>query len=319
MAELEGGFGAIAMPSGLAAIAGVYGALVSAGDHVLVSDSVYQPNRSFCLGPLRRLGIDVEFYDPVVGSEIAGLLRPTTALVFIESPGSLTFEIQDLPAIAEAAHAAGALVVADNTWATPLFCRVLDLGADIAIHAATKYISGHSDLMLGVIVAKSEELYQRIRRETQLFGYCAGPDDLFLATRGLRTLPLRMRRHGETAVTLARWLSGHPMVERVIHPALETDPGHDLWSRDFRGSSGLFGVLMRPCPPEALASMFNAFELFGMGGSWGGFESLCVPARPVRSARPWTAAGQLIRLHAGLEAPADLIADLERALSRLSS
>ena len=318
VAELEGGFGACALPSGLAAIAGCYAAFLAAGDHVLVSDSVYQPNRSFCQGPLRSFGVEIEFFDPRLGGRIADLFRPETKLVFLESPGSLTFEVQDIPAIAEAAHRAGLLVAADNTWATPLYCRVLDLGADIAVHAGTKYFSGHSDLMIGAIVAKNEDLYQRIRYNTQLFGYCCGPDDLFLATRGLRTLCLRMARHYETALRLADWLAVHPAVEKVLYPARPDHADHDLWRRDFTGASGLFGAVLKPCGEAALAAMLNESAYFGMGYSWGGYESLCVPAKPLRTASSWPAEGQLLRFHAGLEDPDDLIADLAAGFDRLA-
>ena len=319
VAELEGGFGACALPSGLAAIAGCYSALLGSGDHLLVADSVYQPNRSFCLGPLRSFGVEVEFFDPDLGAGITRLFRPETKLIFLESPGSLTFEVQDIPQIAAAARAAGILVAADNTWATPLYCRVLDLGADIAIHAGTKYFSGHSDLMIGVIVAKSEDLYHRIRHQTQLFGYCCGPDDLFLATRGLRTLSLRMARHFETALRLTDWLAAQDRVEKVLYPARPDHPNHQLWRRDFSGASGLFGAVLKPCSDAGLAALLDGLAYFGMGFSWGGYESLCVPGLPVRTATSWQSAGPLLRLHAGLEDAEDLIADLAAGFARLET
>jgi cystathionine beta-lyase len=319
VASLEGGYGAIAMPSGLAAIAGTYAALMKTGDHVLVSDSVYQPNRAFCEGPMKDLGVEAEFYDPRIGADIAALLRPNTRLVFVESPGSLTFEVQDLPAISAAAHAMGVLVVADNTWASPVFCRALDLGADVVVHAATKYLVGHADAMLGVIVTATEDLFTQIRARTQRFGYCVGPDDLYLGLRGVRTLSVRMARHNATALRLAQWLDGRPEVERVFYPALPEDPGHDLWKRDFSGASGLFGLALKPCTEGQLAAFLDGMELFGMGFSWGGFESLCLASDPgpIRSAVAWKTSGPCLRIHAGLEDPEDLMDDLDAAFRRL--
>ncbi len=321
VAALEGGFGGIAVPSGLAAIAGAYLGLVKAGDHVLVSDSVYNPNRAFCDGPLTDFGVEVEYYDPLIGAGIAALMRPNTKLVFVESPGSITFEVQDLPAIAEQAHDAGALVVADNTWASPLFCRPLDLGCDVVIHAATKYFNGHSDAMLGVIVAKTEALYHTLRDRTQRYGYAVGPDDVYLNLRGLRTLSVRLARHQESALQVALWLSVQREVERVLHPGLPDDPGHDLWKRDFAGASGLFGVILKPVPETALDRMLDGLRLFGMGYSWGGYESLCVPTAPAkaRTATTWSSDGPSLRVYVGLEDANDLIDDLKAGLQRLSA
>ena len=319
VAALEGGFGAVALPSGLAAVAASYLAFTARGDHILVSDSVYQPNRNFCEGPLKDFDVETEFYDPCVGADIAKLIRPNTRLVFVESPGSLTFEVQDLPAIATAAHARGVLVLADNTWASPLYCRALDLGADLAIHAGTKYLVGHADAMLGVIVAKSEELYQQVRTRSQLYGYAVGPDDIYLGLRGIRTLSLRLARHQETGLKLARWLQTRPEVAEVFHPALPESTGHPLWRRDFKGASGLFGLALKPCSETQVAALLDGLKLFGMGFSWGGYESLCVFTNPkdIRSAVPWRHEGPTLRIHAGLEDAEDLISDFAAGLDRL--
>lgn len=318
VAGLEGGYGALTLPSGLAAIAGALLGFVRAGDHILVTDAVYYPTRGFCDEILAGLGVEVTYYDPLVGAEIAKLIRPETRLVFTESPGSLTFEVQDVPAIAAAAQRAGVLVLMDNTWATPLYCKPFALGADVSIHAATKYIVGHADAMLGLIVT-GERHYDHIRLATQRLGYAAGPDDAYLALRGFRTLSVRLERHQATALALAEWLQGRPEVARVMHPALPDDPGHALWRRDFSGSSGLFGLVLHPCSEAALAAMLDHMELFSMGYSWGGYESLMIPTTPAhgRSATTWDHPGPSMRIHAGLEAVEDLIADLEAGFARL--
>lgn len=318
VAALEGGDRALALPSGLAAIAATLTALLKAGDHLLVVDSVYEPVRTLCDRTLARFGIETTYYDPHVGAGIAELITPATRIVYVESPGSLTFEVQDIPAIAAAAHAAGALVVMDNTWATPLFFKSFRHGVDVSIHSATKYIGGHSDLMLGLVVTK-EPLGRTIKTSAHAMGYAAAPDDCYLALRGLRTLSVRLRRHQETGLALARWLQGRPEVARVLHPALPEDPGHALWRRDFAGASGLFGVVLNPYPKEAVAAMLDGLRLFGMGFSWGGYESLILPVKPetCRTATRWDAPGPVLRLHAGLEDPADLIADLEQGFERL--
>lgn len=320
VAELEGADQAIALPSGLAAITATLIAFLSAGDHLLMVDTVYGPVRKFCDNHLARLGIETSYYDPLTGAGIADLMRPNTRVVYVESPGSLTFEVQDVPAIAEVAHAAGAKVVMDNTWATPLFCKPFRLGVDVSLHAATKYIVGHSDAMLGLIVT-SNELFPTLKPTVHAFGHAAAPDDCYLALRGLRTLSVRLQRHQSTALELARWLQQRPEVARVMHPGLPDDPGHPLWRRDFMGASGLFGVVLQPVPRYALAAMVDGMKLFGMGFSWGGYESLILPVRPqtVRSAKPWTTAGPVLRIHAGLEDPDDLIADLEAGFERLNA
>lgn len=318
VAALEGGDRALALPSGLAAIAATLTALLKAGDHLLMVDSVYEPVRTLCDRTLARFGIETTYYDPHVGAGIAELITPATRIVYVESPGSLTFEVQDIPAIAAAAHAAGALVVMDNTWATPLFFKSFRHGVDVSIHSATKYIGGHSDLMLGLVVAK-EAHGRRIKTSAHAMGYAAAPDDCYLALRGLRTLSVRLHRHQETGLALARWLQGRPEVARVLHPALPEDPGHALWRRDFTGASGLFGVVLNPYPKEAVAAMLDGLRLFGMGFSWGGYESLILPVKPetCRTVTRWDAPGPLLRLHAGLEDPADLIADLDQGFERL--
>jgi cystathionine beta-lyase len=320
IATLEGGTRALALPSGLAAISATLMSLLSAGDHLLMVDSVYGPVRSLCDRTLARFDIETTYYDPLIGDGIAALIRPNTRLVYLESPGSLTFEVQDVAAIAAAAHAKGALGVVDNTWATPLFFRPIRYGADVVIHAATKYIVGHSDVMLGVVVVREAALYRPIKLSSHALGYCAAPDDCYLALRGLRTLSVRLQRHQENALALARWLRGRPEVARVLYPALPEDPGHALWSRDFTGASGLFSIVLRPCSAAAVAAMIDGMRLFGLGVSWGGYESLILPVRPElsRTASPWAAAGPVLRLHAGLEAVADLIADLEAGFARLA-
>ncbi|HYW02856.1 MAG TPA: cystathionine beta-lyase [Gammaproteobacteria bacterium] len=318
MAELEGAHGAVAVSSGLAAIALCLCAFVQRGDHLLVSDNVYGPTRRFCDGTLAGFGVETTYFDPAAGAGIAGLFRENTRLVFMESPGSLTFEVQDVPAIAAAARRRGVLSAIDNTWATPLYFNAIAHGVDLSIHAATKYIVGHSDAMLGVINA-TEGAWEPLRRRVAAFGNCPGADELYLGLRGLRTLGVRLARHQETALALADWLSGRPGVQRVLYPALPSDPGHALWKRDFAGASGLFGVLLEPVPDAALARMLDHLELFGMGYSWGGFESLILPTRPepLRSAVPWREEGTLLRIHAGLEDPDDLRRDLEAGLERL--
>jgi cystathionine beta-lyase len=318
LARLEGGDHALVLPSGVAAIVATLLAHCGAGDHLLMVDSVYGPARSMCDTLLRRLGIETEFYDPRIGPGIDRLIRPNTTLVYLESPGSLTFEVQDLPAIAAVAHRHGAAVAIDSTWATPLFHNPLALGADIVIHAATKYIVGHSDAMLGALVMRKDS-YMPLRLTATALGYSVAADDCYLGLRGLRTLSVRLQRHQQTGLALAAWLQGRPEVERVIHPALPDHPDHNLWRRDFRGASGLFAVQLKPCPRPAMAAMLDGMRLFRMGFSWGGFESLILLADPtsIRTAVPWRTGGPLLRIHAGLEDPADLVADLEAGLERL--
>jgi cysteine-S-conjugate beta-lyase len=313
---LEGGARTVLCPSGLGAITTAILSVCGAGDHLLATDSCYGPTRSFCDKTLARLSIETTYYNPLIGSGIGNLFRTNTRAVFCESPGSLTFEVQDVPAIARVAHERGASVLIDNTWATPLFFRPFEHSVDISIQAVTKYVGGHADVMLGYVTA-NEAHAQRVKDTNEELGLCAGGDECFLALRGLRTLPVRLARHQQTAVTLARWLAERPEVTRVLHPALEGDPGHAIWRRDFSGSSGLFGLILKPVTSSALAAFFDGFSCFGLGYSWGGYESLIVPAHMKRTVRPFAAEGPLLRIHAGLEDPDDLLADLERGFDRL--
>lgn len=317
MVEIEGGHRAVTLPSGLAAVAVALMACVKSGDHVLVTDSCYGPTRRFCQRTLARYGVETTFYDPAIGAGIAELMKPNTRVVYLESPGSLTFEVQDFPAIARVARERGAAVLHDNTWATGVFFRSFDHGADLVIQAATKYPGGHSDVLLGAVVA-SEAWWPRLRDMSRDFGQTAGPDDLFLAIRGIRTLETRLRQHERSALHVAQWLRTQPGVKRVLHPALPDDPGHALWKRDFLGATGLFGVELAPCGREKLAAFVQGLDCFAIGYSWGGYESLIVPAHVerMRTARPWTG-GPLVRLHIGLEDPGDLCADLGRGLERM--
>jgi cystathionine beta-lyase len=320
IAEIEGGTRTLLTPSGLSAIAATLLAFASAGDEVLVSDSVYRPTRRFCDHVLKRLGVKTIYYDPLIGAGIKKLLGPKTKLVFTESPGSQTFEVQDIPAIAKAAHEAGAMVVLDNTWATPLYFKPFTHGVDVSIQAATKYVVGHADAMLGAITA-SENATHIVEKAHDELGLCPGPEDVYLGLRGLRTLSVRLARHQQSGLELARWLKARPEVARVLHPALPSDPGHALWRRDFTGASGLFSIVLKPASRAALAAMLDGLSLFGMGYSWGGFESLILPFDPsdYRTATNWQAEGPAIRLHVGLEDVEDLKADLEAGFARLAA
>lgn len=319
VAQLEGGHAAVALPSGLAGIAAALAAFAHSGAHILIADSVYQPTRNFCDRRLRPLGVDIEYYDPSIGPAIAGLIRPETTAVFCESPGSHTFEMQDIPAIAAAAHAKGVAVLADTTWGTPYFFRAFEHGVDISIHAGTKYISGHSDVMMGIVVT-NEQYWLKLRRAVADYGYCVSPDDCYLALRGLRTIGVRMRQQQHSALKIARWLQARPEVLRVLYPALEDDPGHAIWKRDFSGAASLFGVILKPASDRAVTALIDSLALFGIGSSWGGFESLAIRADPgkYRSATQWNPGGPLLRLHIGLEDADDLIADLEQGLAFLT-
>ena len=318
VAALEGGRGALAVPSGLAATTLPLLALLNAGDHLLVTDSVYGPTRRFCNNHLTRLGVEVSYYDPLIGAGIEREIRANTRVVFAESPGSLTFEVQDLPAIAAVAHARGSLLVLDNTWATPLYFRAFDHGVDVSVHAGTKYIGGHSDLLIGLIVA-SDAVLPRLQRLWTDTGVTASSDDCFLALRGLRTLAVRLARHQASALRIAAWLRDQPEVAEVFYPALPGCRGHELWKRDFTGACGLFGVMLRPAPKARLDAMLNGLRWFKLGVSWGGFESLILPidVARARSVTRWEPGGPYLRLHVGLEDPDDLIADLGDGLARL--
>lgn len=320
VAALDGAYRTLAVGSGVAAVTAAILAFIKGGDHVLMVDNVYGPTRKFCDTLLGRFGVETTYYDPLVGAGIAALIRPNTRVVFLESPGSLTFEMQDVPAIAAAAKRAGVATIMDNTWATSLFFKPLAHGVDVAVQAATKYLGGHSDLMLGVI-SMQEAHYGRIRNSLNELGHHAAPDDCYLAQRGLRTLSVRLRRHQETGIALARWLQRRPEVARVYHPALPDDPGHALWRRDYAGASGLFSFELKPIARHALAAMVDGMKLMGMGYSWGGYESLMLPSNPapMRSTLPWKDHGPLLRVHAGLEDPDDLIADLEAGFARMNA
>lgn len=319
LATLEGADHALITASGLAAITTTLLALLKAGDHVLLPDSIYSSARGFVKNELPRLGIDVEFYDPTLGAGIEKLVKPTTAMIYCESPGSLTFEMQDIPAIAAVARAHGAVLVADNTWATPLLQRPFELGVDVSIHSCTKYIAGHSDLVMGAIIC-NEKHYGAIKRAHRNLGAVSGGDNAYLALRGLRTLAVRLKRHEQHALEVAQWLETVPEVKRVLYPALASDPGHALWKRDMTGASGLFAIEIPPTDASTLGAMLDPLQHFGMGYSWGGYESLIIAYNPakLRSATPqWSEDRTFLRLHIGLEAPSDLIADLDAAFARL--
>ena len=319
IAALEGGHAALAVPSGLAATTLPLLALANPGDHVLVTDNVYGPTRRFCDNHLRRLGVDVSYFDPLAGAAIEREFRANTRLVFAESPGSLTFEVSDIPAFAAVAHARGAKLVLDNSWATPLGFRAFDHGVDVSVHAATKYIGGHSDVLLGAIVA-SASTYRPLFRIWTDMGVTASSDDCFLGLRGLRTLAVRLDRHRDNALAVARWLATRAEVRQVLYPPLPESPGHALWTRDFTGASGLFGVVLQPVDKARIDAMLNGMRLFGMGWSWGGFESMIIPTWPenARTVTRWSPGGPCLRLAVGLEDSADLIADLEAGFGRLA-
>jgi len=307
-------------PSGLAAISTTLLAVLKAGDHLLVCDNSYRPTRNFCNGVLARYGVETTYYDPSIGAGIARVFRPNTRAVVVEAPGSQSFEMPDIPAISAVAHDKGALVIDDNTWATPLYHRSLDQGVDISMQAATKYIGGHSDIMFGTISA-NPKAWPLIAETIRLLGVCAGPDDVFLALRGLRTLSVRLEQHQRSALDIARWLAMRPEVLRVLHPGLENDPGHAIWKRDFTGASGLFSIVLKPAPQQAVDALLDAVKLFGMGYSWGGFESLIIPfdCSDYRTATKWSPGGPTLRLHIGLEHVDDLKADLERGFAAFNA
>ncbi|GLQ07535.1 cystathionine beta-lyase [Sneathiella chinensis] len=319
VAELEGGYRTQVFPSGLAACAHALQAFLKTGDHILMTDNVYGPTRAFCDTVLKRFGVETTYYDPLVGAGIAELMRPETRVVFTESPGSQTFEMSDIPAIAEVAHKKGAVVMMDNTWASPLYYKPFEHGVDVSIQAGTKYIVGHSDVMLGTVTT-TQEHWATLQAGANLTGQTAGPDDVYLAQRGLRTLSVRLKQHMENGIRVAEWLKGRPEVHSVLHPALSDHPGHDLWKRDFLGASGLFSIQLKALPKPALAAFMDNLELFGMGYSWGGYESLIIYADPSshRTATSWDNTNPLVRLHIGLESTDDLIADLENGFARLN-
>jgi cysteine-S-conjugate beta-lyase len=322
LAELEGPqcAGVALLPSGLAAISTALFSLLRAGDHLLVTDSAYGPTRNFCEHILSRFGVTTTYYDPLLGAGINEHFRDNTRAVYLEAPGSLSFEMQDVPAIARVAHDKGALVVMDNTWATPLYFRPLEYGVDLAVQAGTKYIGGHSDVMLGTISANPATV-AALKSTVRYTGLCEGPDDVYLGLRGLRTLSVRLERHYRSGLEVARWLAQRPEVLRLLHPAMPGDPGHAIWKRDFTGASGLFSMVLKPVPQKAVFAFLDTLELFGIGASWGGYESLAIPfdCAPLRTATRWQPGGPTVRFHIGLEAVEDLLADLERGFAALAA
>jgi cystathionine beta-lyase len=318
--ELEGGAGVVLTPSGLSAITTAILSVVKAGDNLLVTDSAYAPTRKFCNDILAPLGVETTYYDPTAGSAIEKLLKPNTRAIFLEAPGSLSFEMQDVPAITGIARKHGAVTIMDNTWATPLYFKPHDFGIDLSLAAGTKYLVGHADANIGWISA-TEKFWPRLKDTHGSLGMCPGPEDVFLSLRGLRTLAIRLARHMESGLKVARWLQGLPEVARMLHPALESDPGHAIWKRDFKGACGLFGVVLKPCSSQAVTAFIEGLELFGIGASWGGFESLAIPfdVTKIRTATKWSPGGPTVRLHIGLEDTGDLIADLERGFTALKA
>ncbi|MBV8938765.1 MAG: cystathionine beta-lyase [Alphaproteobacteria bacterium] len=317
IAALEGVEHAIALGSGMAAIAAAVSAFVAAGDHILVTDSVYGPMRRYCDQMLSRFGVETTYYNPEIGGGIASLLKQNTKVVYCESPGSLTFEMQDIPAIVKAAHTKGAIVIADNTWATPLYFNAFAHGVDVSMHSATKYIGGHSDLLMGTLACRPAH-YKRLLYAARNFGATPAADNCYLALRGLRTMALRLRQHQASAMKIAAWLAARPEVEEVYYPALPGSRGHALWKRDMTGACGLFSVLLKPVAHEKLRAFIDGLKYFGLGYSWGGFESLLIPCNleKVRAVQ-LPKEGTLVRLHIGLEDPEDLMKDLEAGFARL--
>jgi cysteine-S-conjugate beta-lyase len=320
LTSLEGGAGIVLTPSGLSAITTALFSQVKAGDNLLVTDSAYFPTRHFCDTALTKLGVEVTYYNPLAGGAIEKLFKPNTRAIFLEAPGSLSFEMQDVPAIVQAAKRHGAATLMDNTWATPLYFKPHEFGVDLSLAAGTKYLGGHADVNLGWVSA-TEKFFPALKDVHGTLGLCPGPEDVFLSLRGLRTLAVRLDRHMASALKVARWLQSRPEVLRVLHPALENDPGHAIWKRDFKGASGLFSFVLQPdYSTKVVAAFIEALDLFGIGASWGGFESLAIPydCTKLRSATKWAPGGPAVRLHIGLEDADDLIADLERGLSQLA-
>lgn len=321
LTELEpGAVGTMLYPSGVAAIAGALLSVLKRGDELLMVDSTYEPTRAFCTHVLAPMGVTTRYYDPLIGAGIADLFTDATRAIFLESPGSLTMEIQDIPAIVAAAQERGIVTLLDNTWATPLLFPAIGKGVDFSILSCTKYIAGHSDLMMGSVTTTAEH-WEKLRRTAQLHGQCVGPDDAWLAARGLRTLGVRLKAHGKNSLAVARWLKDQPQVARVLHPALPDCSGHALWQRDFTGASGLFSFVLNGGDDAARARLIDGLVHFGIGFSWGGYESLALPVDPasIRTATRWQAKGPLVRLHIGLEDPEDLIMDLARGLKHFAN
>ncbi len=318
---IEQGYRTVVTATGLSAVTMALSAFVSAGDHILIADSIYGPSRNFCSDVLARFNVETQYYDPTIGEEISTLFRKNTRLILMEAPGSLTFEMQDIPAIAAAAREHGVISMMDNTWASPLYFKPLSHGVDISIQAATKYIAGHSDLVIGTITTNTEEHYKCVIDNLWKFGDVAGPDDCYLALRGLRTLSVRLPRQAKSTLRITQWLLSRPEVKRVLYPALADDPGYSIWKRDFTGASSLFGLALHTTDVDAVARMVDGLKHFHIGSSWGGYESLIsfnyMPG--ARKVSPWTETPFLLRLHIGLEDPDDLLADLEAGLERLKT
>ena len=320
LAELEGAEHLTLYPSGLAAITGALLAVLKAGDEILVVDSAYKPTRRFCDRVLARFGVTTTYYDPALTPDaLMALCTPRTRLILLEAPGSLTFEMQDIPAIAAAANARGVLTLIDNTWGAGYYFKPLAHGVTISIQALTKYVGGHSDCFMGSTATNDPAIGQQMADAMWDIGWSVSPDDAYTMLRGLRTLAIRLPRHQAAGLEVARWLQDHPAVSRVLHPALESDPGHALWKRDFTGACGLFGLVLKPASDGAVYAMLDNLDLFGLGFSWGGYESLAIPCDPQLKTRtlPVSLEGPLLRLHIGLEHPGDLIADLDQGLARL--
>lgn len=317
ISELEGAEGTMLFPSGIAAVTTSILSQVKAGDHILITDSAYEPTRSFANGVLRSMNIETDYYDPMIGAGIEELVKENTSVILVESPGSLTFEVQDIPAIVAVAKKHKITTIADNTWSTPLLFKPLEHGVDISVEACTKYFCGHSDVMIGSASANGA-VFKKLSRTAYQMGHTVSPDDAFLTSRGLRTLKVRLKAHEENALKVAAWLKGHPAVAKVLHPAFEDCPGHEVWARDFAGSSGLFSIILQRGEYPDTAAMVDEMRLFKMGFSWGGYESLILPSDPSgsRSATEWEASGPVLRLHIGLEDTDDLIADLTDGLDR---
>ena len=318
VAALEGGDRCIAVGSGLSAICTAMLAFVEYGDHVLVCDSAYSPTRNLCEKFLKRFGVNTTYYDPLIGAGIKEHFQPKTKAIYTESPGSHTFEVQDIPAIADQCHSAGIKVIIDNTWSAGYFFKPFDNGADVSIQAATKYYVGHSDAMLGAVTTLQEH-YSAVRDSARILGYHAAPDDAYLGLRGIRTLATRLKRHEKNALIVADWIANRPEVLTVLHPAFPTCPGHEFWKRDFTGSSGLFSILLKEYSDSAVAAMIDGLEYFALGGSWGGYESLVFRTQLTRTVTDWNLATPCIRFHIGLEDPKDLIDDLAAGLNRLGA
>jgi len=316
--ELAGAAGTCLAPSGLAAIALALMTPVKAGDHLLVTDSAYRPTRTFCDQYLAKMGVETTYYDPAVGADVANLFRANTTAIVVEAPGSLSFEVQDVPAISAAARARNICVIMDNTWATPLFFPPHERGVDLAIEAGTKYLSGHSDILFGLVSA-TPQWFGKLRATYDVFAMCPGPEDVFLALRGMRTMELRLREAEKQGLEMAHWLAARPEVKTVLHPALPSHPGHAIWKRDFTGASGLFSIILHPVPQHAVDALLDSLQLFAMGYSWGGYESLIIPfdCTEFRTATQWNPGGPALRLQIGLEDIGDLKADLDRGFQTM--